>query len=425
MRILFANYRYFVSSGSERYMFNATKALLARGHEVLPFSISYNRNVQTPFSRHFVPPPGSSDAVYFRDQSLTLSTLLRTLERSVYSREVERSVRSMIAETSPDIAYVLNYLRKLSPSLLVGIKKQGLPIAVRLSDYVMMCPEGHCSRNAAPCTLCVHGNLWPSIRHRCVQGSLAASGLNALATWFHRLMRYFDLIDVFVVPSRFMYDMMRKAGFASDRLRLIPSFVDTSLFRPPDFETRGRYIAYAGRMHPTKGLHVVLDALTILRKIRPDLELRFRIAGTGDRRYLALLRDEIARRHLQKNVELMGELATAELCRFLQNAQFSIVPSLYYENLPNAVLESYACGTPVLASNIGSLSECVTDEVTGWLFQPGDPKSLAHRLASILDHPEEVREISRRLPSLVASAYAPQAHVELLEGMFSDLTSGP
>ncbi len=65
MRILVANYRYFVSSGPERYMFNVMDVLARKGHEVMPFSISYARNVQTPYARYFVRPLGREEEVYF------------------------------------------------------------------------------------------------------------------------------------------------------------------------------------------------------------------------------------------------------------------------------------------------------------------------------------------------------------------------
>ena len=56
------NYRYFVSGGPERYMFNVIDALTARGHEVIPFSIHYARNRSTPYARYFVEPLGTSVA---------------------------------------------------------------------------------------------------------------------------------------------------------------------------------------------------------------------------------------------------------------------------------------------------------------------------------------------------------------------------
>ncbi|MGJ3628292.1 hypothetical protein AB5I41_17460 [Sphingomonas sp. MMS24-JH45] len=132
MRILIANYRYFVSSGPERYLFNVKSKLEARGHEVMPFSIRYSMNEPSPYERYFASPLAGPDQVFFDQHKSSLSTSLKTVSRPFYSREVERAVLRMVDETKPDIAYVLYYLRKLSPSLLVGLQERG--IRMRDSD---------------------------------------------------------------------------------------------------------------------------------------------------------------------------------------------------------------------------------------------------------------------------------------------------
>ena len=67
MRILLVNYRYFISGGPEKYMFNIKKMLEDNGHEVIPFSIHSNKNVETEYSKYFVEPIGSRDATYFEE----------------------------------------------------------------------------------------------------------------------------------------------------------------------------------------------------------------------------------------------------------------------------------------------------------------------------------------------------------------------
>lgn len=157
--MLLAHYRYFLSSGAERYMFNIQRELEHRDHMVMPFSIRYAKNEPSPFEAFFVPPLGGEDEVYFDEHHRSLPTITRSLGRLVYSRTVERAVSTMVWETRPDVAYVLCYLRKLSPSLLVGLARRGVPIVVRISDYGMVCPEQHCLRDGHPCTECVGGRV--------------------------------------------------------------------------------------------------------------------------------------------------------------------------------------------------------------------------------------------------------------------------
>jgi len=398
-----------------------TDGLTERGHAVVPFSIRYAANDPTPYAQYFVEPLGSPDEVTFAEQRLTAGTLWRTMQRLFYAPDVERAVRRIVSETRPQIAYVLHYLRKLSPSLLVGLKRAGVPIVVRLSDYAMLCPQAHCLRDEIPCTLCVHGNLLPSIRYCCVQGSLAGSVLNASATWYHRWRRYFDLIDVFVTTTEFMHRMMLSAGFPERRLRHIPTYVNGSVFKPRPGFVKDEYIAYAGALRGIKGVHVLLTAVGMLRRRRPDLNVRLKVAGVGDPHYSAQLRQQVEREGLRDAVEFLGRLPAARLAEVLSRAQLSVVPSLWYENLPNAVLESYACGTPVLASDLGSLPECVIDGQTGYRFPAGNAAGLANELEHCFAQPHELKAMAEKARHLAETVYSPTRHLDALERLLDEI----
>ena len=79
------------------------------------------------------------------------------------------------------MAYVLHYMRKLSPAVLTALHEAGVPTVVRFSDFAMVCPQAHLVRNDRICELCVRRGPWPSVPFRCVQGSLGASAVNAAA----------------------------------------------------------------------------------------------------------------------------------------------------------------------------------------------------------------------------------------------------
>jgi glycosyltransferase involved in cell wall biosynthesis len=421
MKILIANYRYFVSGGPERYMFNITDALTEHGHDIVPFSITYSRNLPTPYSRYFAKPLGGSDEVYFHQQRFTLRTLWTTLSRLFYARDVYRAVALLAKDTQPQVAYILHYLRKLSPSLLVGLKHSRVPIIVRLSDYAMICPQAHCLRNETPCELCVGGNLLPSIRYCCVQGSLSASILNALATTYHKATHCFDLVDRFVVTTRFMHRMMLAAGYTEERLCHIPTFVNGRIFHPDTNDVRKTYLAYAARLEAIKGVHVLIDAFALLRAKRPGIDLTLRIAGVGNVEYVARLKQKVQHLDLNDSVVFLGDQTVDGIVDLLNKALLSVVPSLWYENLPNAILESYACGTPVVVSNVGSLPECVEEGRTGYLFEPADTEDLAERLGYCYDHPEEMAEMGRYARRVAETVYSKERHVEKLTNVLLEL----
>ena len=418
MKILLANYRYFVSGGPERYMFNVKNELEKRNHQIIPFSVSYPANKACVYSKYFVAPLGVNDEVYFDQQKMTPTTLYRTLSRLFYSKEVERSVSQLVSDTQPQIALILHYLRKISPSLLVALKKKSIPIVVRLSDYAMVCPQTHCLRNYSPCDLCTDGNIYHSIKFNCVKNSKITSITNAVAAWFHSYKGYFDLIDCFITTNMFMYKMMIRAGWSEKKLICIPTFTDTEIFRPENDFSKSNYICYVGRLEDLKGIHVLVNAFIAMQK-QSSSNVCLKIAGTGSDSYIKHLKTTINNAGMENLIHLTGKLNAIQLSHFMGNSLLTVVPSLWFENLPNSILESYACGTPVIASDIGSLPDCVKKGKTGDLFKAGDSKDLTETLKFYLNHPVILKKMAKNSRNEATRLYSPKAHMDSLEHLFN------
>lgn len=84
MRVLLINYRYFGSGGPERYLFNLKSLLESHGHVTIPFSIRYTQNEPSEYAEYFVSPLAKDDEIFFRDQTWTFSTILRTLFQHLF-----------------------------------------------------------------------------------------------------------------------------------------------------------------------------------------------------------------------------------------------------------------------------------------------------------------------------------------------------
>ncbi len=418
MKILLINYRYFVSGGPERYMFNVQNALTTAGHQVIPFSVSYPMNVASEYSGYFVPPLDESGSVYFNEHSSGLKTHLKTIERLFYSKEVERALLKLVDDVKPDVAYVLHYLRKLSPSILVALKKRKIPVVVRLSDYQMLCPQAHCLRDNLPCEKCVSGSLLPSIRHKCVKGSAIASVLNFAATKFHLAMGYFDSIERFVVTNEFAKSMMLKGGYGADRLVVIPTFTDANLSARASGQNRVR-ITYLGRLDPTKGVDILVRAFLLMCDAGCSGDIKLAIIGEGTKDYVDSLMEMAQTHESGSRIEFTGKLDKAGVDQYLASSLLSVVPSRWYENLPNSVLESYAVGTPVVASNIGSLPELVTAGRTGELFESGNAEDLTLKLSTLTEDRARLESMGEACIKVVKSKYSREAHLAKLENLFA------
>lgn len=413
---MLANYRYFVSGGPERYLFSIKSQLETKGHVVVPFSVDLARNESTVYSKYFVSPIGSRDEIYFSDHKMSFLTVLKSLDRLFYSKEVERAVARLVDEVNPSVAYVLHYLKKLSPSLVVSLKKRKVPVIVRLSDYNMLCPQAHFLKNNNVCTLCMGSSLFSSVLHKCVRNSYLASLLNYLAFRYYENRKFFNLIDCFVCTNDFMRDIMIKAGFSATQLHVIPTFADSENFYVDRFERKENYIAYVGRITHEKGIHDLIKAFS---QVLTCYDTKLLIAGAGDKAYLDDCRQLVASLGHFGKIVFLGELSTSELRLLLNKAKLSVVPSIWFENLPNSMLESFACGTPVIASNIGSLAESIDHEFTGMLFECGSVEDLANKIYYCLNNPDLLASMSANALLASRQVFSPDIHVESLLSLFN------
>ena len=174
------------------------------------------------------------------------------------------------------------------------------------------------------------------------------------------------------------------------RLRLLPTFVKPRTMRP--FAERRRRICFAGRVERIKGVHVLLAAFDQLQRRGVATDVELVIAGDLD---TPCGRDIQARlrRWPIRGVTLAGQLDGADVLELLESSLLSVVPSLWYENSPNSLLESLACGTPVIACDLGSMRDALQDTGAGLLCAPGRRRRPGRRHR---DRPSMTRRPSRR-----------------------------
>lgn len=423
MRILLVNYRYFVSGGPERYMFNVKNALESAGHEIVPFSIKYTKNVSSEYDKYFVSPLAGPDAIQFDEHKWTTGSFIKTLERSFYSYEVEKAVGKLVDDTMPDIAYVLHFLRKLSPAVLVGIKKRGIPIIVRISDFLWICPAIHCLRDGKPCTLCIGGNLWPSVRYRCVKNSLGASIVSFLTWHYHKLRGYFDLIDRFVITNEFMLEKMMGAGWPREKLVLIHTFAPQDCFSPNlgSKQKKTGYILFSGHLEKYKGPDLLIHAYAQAVKESPEQSPRLKIAGWSNN-FAEICRDLANNLGIGNSVDFLGFVDGESLRELYRNALFTVIPSIFFENLPNVLIESYASGTAVIGSAHGSIGPYIEEGITGLTFPPGDADSLAEKLIQAWSDPEWCARAGLAARDKAREIFSADKHIEQLLSLFEEIS---
>jgi glycosyltransferase involved in cell wall biosynthesis len=419
VRIVVCNKYYFETGGPERYMFGITQLLQDAGHEVIPFSVDAARNRPSPYAPYFVSSPVGRERYDARltQQPLGMADKLRITGRAIYSFEARASLRALVRDTRPDLVYVLNFSSYLSPSILGAARAEGVPVVVRLSDFGLLCANNVFLRDGRPCTECLEHGKWRGAVHRCCAGSLAASAATVLAMYSHDALGVYRHVDAFVAPAQFTRQKMIEGGFAAEKIHHIPTFVDTNRFRPRAAGERDDgYVLYFGRIAPEMGLASLVEAQALLGPPVPPLLL----AGRSEPAEEARLRARCAELGLT-NVEFLGPRQGDDLVRLVQRARCTVLPSICFNNTPNAVYEAFACARPVVASRIGSLPEQVVHERNGLLFAPDDPADLARQLARLLADPARADELGAEGHRIVSDEYTGAVHARRLLALFDRL----
>ena len=99
-----------------------------------------------------------------------------------------------------------------------------------------------------------------------------------------------------------------------------------------------------------------------------------------------------------------------------------MIPSIWYDNLPNAALESFLYAKPVITGNMGSLTELVTDGYNGYLIDPHNPDELAEKIR-LLDDDDRVRTMGKNSHRLLEEKFSKEKHLEELMKVFQKVMS--
>lgn len=402
MKILQVNKYHYVKGGAERYYLDASRRLAARGHELIPFAMQDARNEPSPHARHFV------HGIDYRSRLSPLRKVREALH-AIYSVETRRKVRALVAETRPDVAHLHNIYHQLSPTVILELAQLGVPMVMSLHDYKVICPGYLLMTHGEICERCKGGRFRNAFLHRCLLDSYPASAVGWMEATLHRRLRTYDRIARFLCPSQFLLEKFAAFGVPRERLVHFPYFLPVEEYTPA--YAASDYFIYLGRLSREKGIATLLEAL----RERHGARLTCRILGEGPLE--ADLKRRAAKWGLER-VEFAGYQQGEALHRTIREAAFTVVPSEWYENLPFAVLESFALGTPVVGSRIGGIPEMVEHGDTGLTFTAGDPSDLARAIDWMEARAADAIEMGRRARQVLEARYAPEPHLERLERLY-------
>jgi len=329
--------------------------------------------------------------------------------------DVTRGCAAVLDEVRPDVVHV-QHLQNLSVEIVEQARSRGAVVVMTLHDHWLSCPRDGLRMRAdgtlcevvdhEVCARCLGDSphVVPPAQRR-LQVAARFVGAGGLLHVLHdaaphsadrvlRLLRRLprrgplleardldrraahlraalDGLDAVVAPTRFVARTARRFGVHESKLRHIPHGVDLA---PRLRSGPPRRFGYVGGLSAHKGVHVLIEAFRSVAgedlrlqvhgdpAVHPDYSARLRSLARGDQR-----------------IAFCGPFAEGQQARVFAELDVAVVPSLWWENSPFALIEARASGARVVASRTGGLPELLPDGA-GQLVPPGDPSELSRAL---------------------------------------------
>lgn len=334
--------------------------------------------------------------------------LAETFQHPLLALVVEERIRAF----QPDLVYqVSGYLFGVAPVRVAAAA--GVPVVLFMTDYWHECQrvtllrsDGACCvgpRSPADCAACrvtdrqlarlggarLTGDLWRvaawagNTRLPLVAGAL---GVTAFQERERAVTEALATVDLAIANSAFLARRLRNLGVPAERMLVVRQGIDADEFaRTPPKRARDwdeLRVLYLGQLTRHKGVDLLVEAVELLTEEGIPIQLSLHGPMTE-----AGFSDEL--HHLQHPSITVGEsLSRDRIAAALAAHDVLVVPSRWYENSPNVILEAFSAGVPVITANHGGMAEMVHHQLDGVMFEPSDVGSLATVLRSVARQPE-------------------------------------
>jgi len=234
--------------------------------------------------------------------------------------------------------------------------------------------------------------------------------LVAFGNAFHHFNRtWIKNIDSFITLTNHSRQVFADSGIPAEKLTVKPNFVRPD---PGVSEVSGEYAIFVGRLSPEKGIDVLVETWGGNHPCTIPLI----IVGDGP------MRESIVNLTNQNpNVTWLGQLPFEEVQSRVRDAKMLIMPSIWYETFGRTMIEAFASGVPVVASNIGAMKEIVIDGYNGFHFEVGSATNLTAKVALLDGNPELRHRLGQQARKTFEEKYSMDRNYELLLSIYKNL----
>ncbi|NVK05196.1 MAG: glycosyltransferase family 4 protein [Flavobacteriia bacterium] len=380
MRILIVHNRYQRMGGEDTVVQMERVALVNAGHDVSIFEVT-------------------NDDIFGFTQKLCVAVKVSG------SSTFEGAFMNAVRDFNPDIVHIHNFFPLLSPRVHLWARSIGVGVVQTLHNFRLICGAGTFLRDGAICEKCLDGSSLNGVRHACYRESRLGS-LSVLS--FQRATRFSDKwlgsVDRFICLTEFARQKFVRAGLPERRVVVKPNFVVDSKLWDPAVSRNGR-VLFVGRLTVEKG---VVDYLRVAKELP---EVSFDIIGDGPEiNWIA--------NNKSKNVTLHGWKSPDAVSAALGNASLLVLPSRWYEGFPMTLVEAMSVGTPIVASDLGAMSEILRGRNFAKLFPVGNIMKMRDCILDVLGDCSGAKFLAAREEYL--ECYSEGVNVRQLERIYFD-----
>jgi glycosyltransferase involved in cell wall biosynthesis len=402
MRLCYVIHQFFPDchSGTEQHCLAAAREAQRRGHDVTVLSLHWDHDRTWPPIRLFEQPIEGLRVLRLNHwRGINPNDVLRDYE----NLHLEGWFQRVLDDVRPDAVHAF-HLRQLGSNLLGVAKRNGLCVAATLTDFWFLCPRFTLLRSDGAlcdgppdggrgCIPCHHPELASASTgepHAPLTDAPAAR-LAALLDRKRVQLANLALADKVFAPSRFLADVFQKNGLDHPGFEVVPYGLEPGRVQPiPQARPRTPLrLGFCGVLSPWKAPHLLVEAV---RRTRADVRLTVH-GRTEEPMFQPYIDSVLAAAKGDARITFAGAYGEQDTARVFADMDVLVVPSTWYENTPFVVFEAFAAGVPVIASDLGGLSEVVTPGRNGLLFAPGDAGALSSAIERIAGDPSWFRQL--------------------------------
>lgn len=401
MHILYVVHQFFPNhyTGTERLVLNLSKQMQRCGHRVtvLTYGITDSEGYEE-LSGFMVR--------HYQFQGVPVISIRHKIidnliDFTIIDDDMALFLETLFAGEEIDIMHICHMMRV--GSVIRIAEKKAIPVILTLTDFWLICPRGiainqsgglcDCSADGKKCLdACYPGSYWRSL----------------IQDRYSQAHEVISSVDTVVSATNFLKNMFQNKGFARE-IKRIPfgkDYLNVRINTRTYDDNSQITIGYLSSLHGHKGAHLLIEAFM---QVNPsNIQLRIYGDTSSNKEYFEVL-TRIAGG--DPRIEFAGKYDYESMPDILENVDVVAVPSLWWENSPLVLLRSLVHNVPAIVSDLGGLTEVISDGKNGFTFSVGYSDSLsknAHSLSSVI---RRLSDNPRLLNDLKANIIPPP-HIE-------------